>query len=352
MLNSKDYQKLFHIGLPYLVSDLFAQHYKTLKCLLVAENGLWTSYLPKEVIAQTLLDGQKLFADNNLFANFESDFNTFIQESKLKFQEILGQEPVKESSENFLQTVASFWKFYSKTEFFYTDGVVNVEQSEILTNHLKRFEIIKNDGRVAMNSMIFEADSLLNRFLNSISSTFNVPVEDLKFYSINEVLSLFDGVKTSEEKLVNRKAFYFMIGSGSDVEYGEGVENKKKFESFFMLGTGELKGNIANNGKVLGRVKIFPPSYYSDFSILPKLFVEMKKGDILVAETTSPELMPACAKAGAIVTNQGGLLSHAAIVSRELGIPCIVNVTDATSILVNGDMVEVDADNGVVRIIK
>ena len=57
-------------------------------------------------------------------------------------------------------------------------------------------------------------------------------------------------------------------------------------------------------------------------------------------------------KAGAIVTDEGGLTSHAAIVSRELKIPCIVGTKIATKILKDGDIVEVDAENGIVRKIK
>ena len=56
--------------------------------------------------------------------------------------------------------------------------------------------------------------------------------------------------------------------------------------------------------------------------------------------------------AGAIVTNQGGITSHAAIVSRELNIPCIIGTKIATKVLRDGDLVEVDANKGVVKIIK
>ena len=78
----------------------------------------------------------------------------------------------------------------------------------------------------------------------------------------------------------------------------------------------------------------------------------MQKGDILVAPTTGPEMMTAIQKASAIVTDEGGLMSHAAIVSRELKIPCIVGTKYATKILKDGDIIEVDANNGVVRKIK
>lgn len=64
---------------------------------------------------------------------------------------------------------------------------------------------------------------------------------------------------------------------------------------------------------------------------------------------TSPDYIPLMKKASAIVTNQGGILSHAAIIARELGIPCIVGTQNATEKLKSGDKVEVNADVGFVR---
>ena len=78
----------------------------------------------------------------------------------------------------------------------------------------------------------------------------------------------------------------------------------------------------------------------------------MNKGDVLVAETTSPEFMPACTKAAAIITNQGGLLSHAAVISRELHIPCVVGLKIATKVFKDGDLIEVDADKGIMKILN
>ena len=62
--------------------------------------------------------------------------------------------------------------------------------------------------------------------------------------------------------------------------------------------------------------------------------------------------MPAIQKAKAIITDVGGLLCHAAIVSRELGIPCVVGTKKATKVLNDGDLVEVDANKGIVRKLK
>ncbi|MCK4319327.1 phosphoenolpyruvate synthase [Candidatus Micrarchaeota archaeon] len=73
---------------------------------------------------------------------------------------------------------------------------------------------------------------------------------------------------------------------------------------------------------------------------------KMTKGEILVTEMTTPDFVPAMKKAAAIVTNTGGMTSHAAIVSRELGIPCIVGTKNATEVLKEGQMVTVDGTHG------
>jgi len=99
----------------------------------------------------------------------------------------------------------------------------------------------------------------------------------------------------------------------------------------------ELQGTCASPGSAKGKVKIVE---------VPKDMNKMEVGDILVSETTYPSLVPAMKKAAAIVTNAGGLTCHAAIVSRELGIPCVVGTKIANKVLKDGDMVEVNANEG------
>ena len=72
-------------------------------------------------------------------------------------------------------------------------------------------------------------------------------------------------------------------------------------------------------------------------------------GTILVTSMTRPEFMPLMRQAKAVVTDEGGLTCHAAVVSRELGSPCVVGTKNATRVLKSGDLVEVDANKGVVR---
>lgn len=105
----------------------------------------------------------------------------------------------------------------------------------------------------------------------------------------------------------------------------------------------EIKGNVAYKGKVKGKVKVI-------FS--PEEFNKFEKGDILVASGTTPDYMPVIKMAGAIVSDEGGYLCHASIVSRELKIPCIVGTQVGTKVLKDGMEIEVDADKGIVRILK
>lgn len=79
---------------------------------------------------------------------------------------------------------------------------------------------------------------------------------------------------------------------------------------------------------------------------------KLKKGDVLVSINTNPALMPAIKKSVAIVTNEGGVTCHATIIARELKKPCIIGTKIATQVLKDGDLVELDADSGVVRVLS
>lgn len=126
-------------------------------------------------------------------------------------------------------------------------------------------------------------------------------------------------------------------------ELGINLEDKKSAVSGEAQYEGnEIKGQIAYKGKVRGVVK--KVSKVSDID-------KVKKGDILVAAMTMPKYLPAMRKAAAFVTDEGGITCHAAIVAREFKKPCIIGTKVATEVLQDGDLVEVDANGGVVRIL-
>jgi len=100
-----------------------------------------------------------------------------------------------------------------------------------------------------------------------------------------------------------------------------------------------IQGRTAYPGKATGRVRVVKNK--DDIK-------KFSKGDILVSCSTNPELLPAMRIAGAVITDEGGLMSHAAILCRELKIPCIIGTECATSVLKDGELVRVDTKNGCV----
>lgn len=99
------------------------------------------------------------------------------------------------------------------------------------------------------------------------------------------------------------------------------------------------RGLGASPGIGIGKAKII---------LSAKEITKMERGEVLVTEMTTPDFVPAMKKAAAIVTNTGGTTSHAAIVSRELGIPCVVGTGNATEVLKNGMSISVDGTHGIV----
>lgn len=104
--------------------------------------------------------------------------------------------------------------------------------------------------------------------------------------------------------------------------------------------TSIIEGRIAYRGIVRGKVRVIK-------SIIQ--MSKVKRGDILVSPMTTALFVPAMKKAGAIVTDEGGIICHAAIIAKELKKPCIVGTKIATKVLKDGDLVEVDAERGVVK---
>ena len=102
-----------------------------------------------------------------------------------------------------------------------------------------------------------------------------------------------------------------------------------------------IKGSVAYSGKKTGKVcQIYTKEDFKKF----------EKGDILVTTMTTPKFTPILKLAGAIVTDEGGITCHAAIIARELKIPCIIGCKNATEILKNDMIVEVSANEGIINI--
>ncbi|HLC20056.1 MAG TPA: PEP-utilizing enzyme [Candidatus Nanoarchaeia archaeon] len=179
---------------------------------------------------------------------------------------------------------------------------------------------------------------LANQELNKVNADF----------SMLEVMTYAELCKSDfascEERLNKKKVGYSFVYAVLDGdEHVLQVDDAEKVVCLLEpdLQTGEVIGQPAFHGIARGVVRIV-----NDISLFNTQFNE---GDILVSVSTSPVYLPLMKKAGAIVTDEGGITSHGAILSRELRKPCVIGTKIATRALKNGDYVEVDAEKGIVK---
>ena len=134
----------------------------------------------------------------------------------------------------------------------------------------------------------------------------------------------------------------FFITSQDDVPSIEEMEARQAVKPKVASAGEVLKGDGCSSGIVRGRARVV---------LDPSDAQGLKPGDILVAPLTDPAWTPLFLPAGGVVVNVGALMSHAVIVSRELGIPCVVAVANATNRIADGSMLEVDGAAGTVTIL-
>jgi len=152
--------------------------------------------------------------------------------------------------------------------------------------------------------------------------------------------------KTNAAKIVQeRKEKGFTIKQvGKKIKVFTGVKPEDLHEKKADKNIASLEGMATFRGFAKGIVKIIIDPFEDN--------KKFKNNEILVTPMTTPEFGPLMKRAGAIITDEGGILCHAAIVSRELKTPCIIGTKVASQVLKDGDMVEVDANNGIVKILK
>ena len=156
----------------------------------------------------------------------------------------------------------------------------------------------------------------------------NGKIEDSDLHEIKDRYKGYAYISDNERE-------YLLLTKGKLNEW------KDKFSKAYE---GEVvKGIVTCKGEAEGKVVIV-----KDRSELHKVEV----GDILVTPLTTPDFVIAMKKSVGIVTDLGGITSHAAVTSRELGIPCIVGTKNATKNLKDGDLVKLDTEKGIVEVLK
>ena len=187
-----------------------------------------------------------------------------------------------------------------------------------------------------------------SKILSEIGKRSGYSPQDLKYAVSKEIDSIVNFKKPGKKELQARKKNSVCLFTKSDLIFVFNSTEVNKIRKTMLAGfnknsLADIRGLSASTGRAIGRAKIVKSATEIN---------KVNRGDILIAVMTRPDYIAGMKKAAAIVTNEGGITSHAAIVSRELGIPCIIGTKIATEIFKDGDTVEVNANHGWVRKIK
>jgi phosphohistidine swiveling domain-containing protein len=272
---------------------------------------IFTTYVSMKTRKETIEEIKKLDAEN-----LQKEINTNLKEV----------EEVKEEKEKLVKELTN-------------------DENKIL--EFLDFIIFCRDER---KEYIQKTQTLLYNLTEELFNHWNIPLEILNDCLLAEVIKGKEYMLENLEGMKKRKdSFVLMITDENDFEISlDNVDEtlqilRKKFKSQHESKNQQIKGQVGSKGNYIGKVKI----------ILKKSeFENFNDGEVLVTGMTRPEFVPLMKKAGAIVTDEGGITCHAAIVSRELQKPCIIGTKIGTHTLKDGDLVEVDANTGIVRIIK
>ncbi|MEE9525413.1 MAG: PEP-utilizing enzyme, partial [Candidatus Woesearchaeota archaeon] len=241
------------------------------------------------------------------------------------------EEKIKEITENFENLKKQRKDLIEKYDF----NQEILDLLELFDNYT-----LFHDYRKEMQTQTFWSTHLL---LNECSQRLNIDRESLDWVWFDEIFGWLDGKEIDLDEINRREqAMCVILDNGLKTYSGE--EAAKKIKQEFeqeVEDVSEIKGEVASQGKVKGRVKVCKGA--------EEAFEKIQEGDILVCGMTTPLYVPIMKKCSAIITNEGGITCHAAIISRELGIPCIVGTSIATDVLKDNEEVEVDAEKGVVR---
>lgn len=204
-------------------------------------------------------------------------------------------------------------------------------------NISERLKNLLYDFRFNYDYIIHKAtDFLMNRVKRDLPGKYK---EYVDFIQIEEIIN--DELPSIEELIKRTKGYIYYGKLYSVTDYEQWLRDNNF--SIEEENVSSLKGQVVYSGSVEGRVcKVFNENDFDKF----------KEGDILVTPMTTPKFTKLIKQASAIVTDEGGVTCHAAIISRELKVPCIVGCKNITKVLNDGDVIKLNGSTGEIQIIK
>ncbi len=359
-VSQPEYLKFAEKILKKLLEKNFDQKEQMVSAFITLTTPTEFDIIKEERIAALKLSFNKILTEKNLLDYSQKFpwlfFNTYDKSLVIKFlkEKFSGLQkiPIVERKKELESIYKELEEHKQKIQEVLSMIQYDQEEVERLSNVFCSLAV----DRLKLKAWWGGVDYLFLGFFTEISNRVGIPVEDfLMTYSFNDMIDFLDTEKVlSQEEMNLRRNFYvlhlnknslnLLVGKDAHSLYlkhiGEHVKEKTKKE---------IKGTSASIGKVRGRARIIR---VEGLNTLMKDMKQFQKGDIMVTTMTQPTMVPIARKAAAIVTNEGGITSHASIIAREFEIPCVVGTKVATKVIKDGDLIEVDGDKGIVKITK
>ena len=220
---------------------------------------------------------------------------------------------------------------------------LNNEQLEQLFDLASKLGFMRDRKKAFLGKSV----QFRNTIIDEISHRFKIDWEDIRFYLMDEFEDLLlHHEKLDSEELDRRKQGIYISsisnmysGSTAREEYFQSIKTEN--EDINVLNT--RKGICASHGIVRGKARVCLTFEDSN---------KLEKGEILIAYGTDFDFMNAIVKSSGIITEEGGILSHASVISRELKKPCIIAYKGITKLIKDGDLIELNAEKGTVKLLK
>ena len=314
------YKKLFSRDNCFLLFEVWLEGEKhTENHFLLNRDGVISAYYREKDFARLKREISFVLRDKKFFEEIKATFRDFFPKYKFYWQKIPADvsEVIK-----FYERAAEAWKFLNI--FYY---ILKIKKTK--KPHFDEALKVRN----ATFNFWDDADKIFDRGLRKIYPRLG---DLIRVISIGELRKN----RIPRVKILKSRAGYFIYHKGKIISTPLASFLKSNGFKIEVSKSKSIKGTSAARGMVTGKARV----------VLRKSDIKkVRKGEILVASMTTPDYFPALKNAAGIVTDEGGLTSHAAIIARELGKPCIVGTKSATDSIKNGEIIVVDAIRGRVR---
>ena len=216
--------------------------------------------------------------------------------------------------------------------------LLEVEKINEIVGVLKKF----SEERITLKALLQSKLLGSNLYLEIAN---RMKIEPRQLFYIVDAQEVLDFLYHGNLNVFTGDRIYVSDGANVKMETGEKIS---RFKDVLKLQrkNSEVNGTPVCGGKATGIARIILPTRLTEL-----MNANFNKGEVLVTSMTNPNMLFLASKASAIITDEGGITCHAAIISRELKIPCIVGTRNATKMIKDGDKIEVDADSGTVKLL-